>query len=120
MADAAQVQADISASAEARRSRTSTPVQIYLILYNFISAILWSTILGRVILITAIHGTGMVYLGVGQFTKWTQTLALLEVVHAAIGRSLPRSHATSSCINRVASCRVEELRIGKQAVQTDA
>lgn len=30
-------------------------------------------------------GFGRVYGGVGQFTKWTQTLALLEVVHAAVG-----------------------------------
>jgi hypothetical protein len=30
-------------------------------------------------------GFGKVYVGVGQFAKWTQTLAGLEVVHAALG-----------------------------------
>jgi hypothetical protein len=30
-------------------------------------------------------GFGKVYIGVGQFAKWTQTLAGLEVVHAALG-----------------------------------
>lgn len=68
------------------RSKESSPLKTgYLILYNFISAILWGTVLGRVLLVGAVHGTSNVYLGVGQFAKWTQTLAILEVVHAALG-----------------------------------
>ncbi|KAK5109288.1 hypothetical protein LTR62_007162 [Meristemomyces frigidus] len=58
---------------------------LYLILYNAISALLWSVVLGRVLLITAIHGHRYVFAGVGEWTKWTQTLAALEVVHAGIG-----------------------------------
>ncbi|CAD0047447.1 unnamed protein product, partial [Aureobasidium pullulans] len=57
----------------------------YLVLYNAISTILWGTILGRVLLIAGVHGTRYVFPGVGEFAKWTQTLALLEVVHAAVG-----------------------------------
>lgn len=58
---------------------------LYLIFYNFVSAILWSAVLGRVLLIWMIHGTPYVYDGVGSFTKWTQTLAGLEVLHSVLG-----------------------------------
>jgi len=68
--------------------RSSNPKTQYLILYNFVSAILWTVVLGRVLLLVPLVGFGRVYAGVGQFTKWTQTLALLEVVHAAIGTYL--------------------------------
>jgi very-long-chain (3R)-3-hydroxyacyl-CoA dehydratase len=57
----------------------------YLILYNLVSAILWVSVLGRVVLLTPIVGFNNVYGGVGQFAKWTQTLAVLEIVHSAIG-----------------------------------
>ncbi|APA11087.1 hypothetical protein SS1G_03177 [Sclerotinia sclerotiorum 1980 UF-70] len=57
----------------------------YLILYNFVSSLLWLVVLGRVLLLVPLVGFGRLYPGVGQFVKWTQTVALLEVVHAAIG-----------------------------------
>lgn len=57
----------------------------YLTLYNFISAILWLAILGRVVLLVPLVGFRYVYGGVGPFAKWTQTLALLEIVHSASG-----------------------------------
>lgn len=57
----------------------------YLILYNSISALLWSVVLGRTLLIASIHGYESVYTGAGNFTKWTQTLAGLEILHAATG-----------------------------------
>jgi hypothetical protein len=57
----------------------------YLILYNFVSMILWLVVLGRVVLLVPLVGFGRVYSGVGNFAKWTQTLALLEVVHSAVG-----------------------------------
>ncbi|ESZ98355.1 hypothetical protein SBOR_1233 [Sclerotinia borealis F-4128] len=57
----------------------------YLILYNFVSAILWLVVLGRVTLLVPLVGFGQLYPSVGQFIKWTQTMALLEVVHAATG-----------------------------------
>ena len=57
----------------------------YLILYNTVSAILWLAILCRVVLLVPLVGFKNVYGGVGEFVKWTQTLAALEVVHAAFG-----------------------------------
>lgn len=66
--------------------RSSSPKNQYLILYNFISAILWLVVLGRVLIFIPLVGFGNVYGGLGQFTKWTQTLALLEIVHAAVGK----------------------------------
>jgi very-long-chain (3R)-3-hydroxyacyl-CoA dehydratase len=38
-----------------------------------------------VLILVPLMGFGKVYLGVGHFAKWTQTLALLEVVHALLG-----------------------------------
>ncbi|KAI9667353.1 MAG: hypothetical protein M1821_000168 [Bathelium mastoideum] len=57
----------------------------YLILYNFASAVLWFTVLGRTALLVPLVGYANIYGGVGEFTKWTQTLALLEIVHSALG-----------------------------------
>lgn len=69
-----------------RPARASSPLKNgYLALYNGVSTILWGTILGRVLLISLVHGTRYVFPGVGEFAKWTQTLALLEVLHAAVG-----------------------------------
>ncbi len=71
----------------------------YLTLYNFISAILWLAILGRVVLLVPLVGFKNVYGGVGAFAKWTQTLALLEVVHSASGEpsvQLERSASPAS------------------------
>nr|POF14339.1 putative very-long-chain (3r)-3-hydroxyacyl-coa dehydratase [Quercus suber] len=75
---------------------------LYLIAYNAVSTLLWAVILGRVLMITLLYGGGArsgfgtqasidwlggpnVYRGVGEFAKWTQTLAGLEVLHALIG-----------------------------------
>ena len=60
---------------------------LYLILYNSISAFLWLVVLGRVLSIATVHGYHQVYTGTGRWTKWTQTLAGLEVLHAAIGKT---------------------------------
>jgi very-long-chain (3R)-3-hydroxyacyl-CoA dehydratase len=65
----------------------------YLILYNFVSMVLWLVVLGRVVLLVPLVGFGRVYPGVGNFAKWTQTLALLEVVHSAVGKFSRRQTA---------------------------
>jgi very-long-chain (3R)-3-hydroxyacyl-CoA dehydratase len=57
----------------------------YLILYNFGSAILWLVIFGRVVQLVPLVGFGRVYAGVGIFAKWVQSIALLEIAHAATG-----------------------------------
>jgi len=57
----------------------------YLVAYNTISAVLWGVVLGRCLLLVLLAGTENVYGGVGNFTKWTQTLAVLEIFHAVVG-----------------------------------
>ena len=71
---------------------------LYLILYNFISAILWSAVLGRVVLITALHGYLSVHAGTGEHVKWVQTLAGMEIVHAAIGTYIPEREDPRLCL----------------------
>ena len=58
---------------------------LYLIQYNFVSAVLWAAVLGRVVLILSLHGSQNVYIGVGELVKWTQTLAGMEVLHSLSG-----------------------------------
>lgn len=65
---------------------TSPAKSAYLIFYNTISAALWSVVIAQVLRINATEGHEKVYAGVGEYTKWTQTLAGLEVLHAALGR----------------------------------
>lgn len=65
--------------------QSRNPNTQYLILYNFVSSILWFVVLGRVVMLAPLVGFGHVFAGVGQWAKWTQTGALLEVVHAAVG-----------------------------------
>lgn len=57
----------------------------YLVSYNLVCAVLWAAVLGRVVLLIPLVGFGNVHGGVGEFTKWAQTLALLEVGHSALG-----------------------------------
>ncbi|KAL9603082.1 MAG: hypothetical protein Q9219_001447 [cf. Caloplaca sp. 3 TL-2023] len=57
----------------------------YLSAYNSVCALLWFSILGRVLLIVPITGIESVYDGAGDFTKWTQTVAVLEILHSAFG-----------------------------------
>lgn len=74
------------------RSTSNRRVQAqYLVGYNLVCAVLWTAVLGRVILLVPLVGFGNVHGGVGEFTKWTQTLALLEVGHSALGMTTQRS-----------------------------
>ncbi|KAL8706850.1 MAG: hypothetical protein Q9201_000119 [Fulgogasparrea decipioides] len=57
----------------------------YLSAYNSVCALLWLSIFGRVVLLVPITGYGSVYEGAGDFTKWTQTVAILEIFHSAFG-----------------------------------
>lgn len=59
--------------------------QYYLIGYNLLNSILWTAILGRLLLLIPLVGFQNVYGGVGDFAKWSQTLAVLEIVHSATG-----------------------------------
>jgi len=57
----------------------------YLVLYNFLSAVAWTTVLGRTIALYTLRGPEFVFLGTGEWTRWTQTMAILEVLHAVLG-----------------------------------
>lgn len=72
----------------------------YLVGYNLVCAVLWTAVLGRVILLVPLVGFGNVHGGVGEFTKWTQTLALLEILHSALGMITHDSPPCLICILR--------------------
>ncbi|OAA66009.1 phosphatase-like protein [Niveomyces insectorum RCEF 264] len=68
---------------------------LYLTLYNFASALLWTVVLGRTVFDASVVALVAASSGVAPlawvspttttFVRWTQTLALLEVVHALFG-----------------------------------
>ncbi|OCL07892.1 protein tyrosine phosphatase [Glonium stellatum] len=69
-----------------RASSTPSPLKnTYLVTYNFVSAILWLTVLGRVITIAPVAGPRKVYEKTELFARLTQTLALAEVLHSLFG-----------------------------------
>lgn len=79
------------------RSTTNRRLQNqYLVGYNLVCAVLWTAVLGRVILLVPLVGFGSVHGGVGELTKWTQTLALFEVGHSAIGMTTQASALLAS------------------------
>ena len=61
----------------------------YLVAYNLMSSILWFAVLARVLILIPLVGFKNVSGGVGDFAKWTQTLAVLEIVNSASGLSSP-------------------------------
>lgn len=68
----------------------SSPVKTgYLILYNAVSAALWLTVLVRTVAasVNGADGYTSVYSTTGEFCKWTQTLAGMEVLHSLLGTS---------------------------------
>jgi len=70
-----------------QQKSTSQSKTQYLVYYNLLSALLWLAVLGRVLLLLPLVGYEHVYGVVGEFVKWTQTLALAEIVHSALGIS---------------------------------
>jgi very-long-chain (3R)-3-hydroxyacyl-CoA dehydratase len=75
---------------EATKAGQSSVMRTYLVLYNFVSAILWLTVLGRTVATLGLmRSPDQVYNVTGEFTKWTQTLALAEIVHSALGMACP-------------------------------
>ncbi|KAI1505429.1 tyrosine phosphatase-like protein [Biscogniauxia marginata] len=73
-------------STTAKPAKKSSPVKNgYLILYNAVSAVLWLVVLGRVVGANVLRGHEFAYPAVGQFCKWTQTLAGMEVLHSLLG-----------------------------------
>ncbi|KAG5930848.1 hypothetical protein E4U53_002103 [Claviceps sorghi] len=72
-------------AAAAAAAAASSPKTGYLVLYNAASAVAWSVVLGRTIGLLCLGGPPAVYAGVGEWTKWTQTMAVLEVLHSLLG-----------------------------------
>lgn len=72
--------------AQPKPRRSTSPKTQYLIFYNSISALLWFVILGRVVTGVPSLGFSNIYDVVGRFTKFTQTAAVLEIIHAATGK----------------------------------
>lgn len=68
-------------------------VKEYLSAYNSVCALLWLSIFGRVVLLVPITGFESVYAGAGDFAKWTQTVAMLEILHSAFGMINPSYHS---------------------------
>lgn len=79
-----------ASTGESTRKPSSPVKTAYLVLYNAVSALAWSVVLARTVAIASQQGTEYVYLGVGQWTKWTQTVAALEILHSLLGREYPR------------------------------
>ncbi len=78
-----------------RQLPISRPATAYLALYNVLSASLRIAILLRTIQLWSIDGTAAVWDELNTFARWTETLTVLEVIHAAAGlvRSSPATTA---------------------------
>lgn len=72
------------------------PQWAYLIGYNTVSALLWFTIFAWTTLISLTDGLDEVYPAVRTLVLFTQTLAVLEILHAIIGRQTCFSHPSTS------------------------
>ncbi|KAM0268884.1 hypothetical protein ACHAQH_009887 [Verticillium albo-atrum] len=78
--------ADTAAAPAKPQRKPASPVKnAYLILYNAISAVAWFVVLGRTVALFYLRGADFVHLGVGDWTRWTQTMAGMEVLHALLG-----------------------------------
>ncbi|KAM3506147.1 hypothetical protein MY10362_002533 [Beauveria mimosiformis] len=64
----------------------SSPLRTgYLVLYNAVSAAAWSVVLYRTVLTCVNVGFAYTYFEVGEWTRWTQTAACLEILHSLFG-----------------------------------
>lgn len=66
-----------------------SPKTQYLLAYNFLSAILWSFLLLRILTLLPTSSPSQIYTHIGSYTRWTQTLALAEILHSALGLHPP-------------------------------
>lgn len=66
---------------------------VYLVGYNALSAVLWLTVFGRVLATIYVKNWAFVPLTVDNFARWTQTLAGLEILHSALGKSTTTSRS---------------------------
>lgn len=66
-------------------SRKKSVIHQYLVAYNAVSGFLWAAVLLRLIILYPLVGSKFISGGLEEYTRWVQTLMLLEVVHSAIG-----------------------------------
>lgn len=66
---------------------TAKSKNYYLIAYNLLSAGLWAGVLTRTVLLASTKGYASVYAETFEYVKYVQTLAVLEILHAAVGMS---------------------------------
>ncbi|KAA8909000.1 tyrosine phosphatase-like protein [Sphaerosporella brunnea] len=67
------------------RRKTQSPSKRYLIAYNFFSAALWAGVLARTVLLVPVVGASNLHSSLGTYTKYVQTLAILEILHLLLG-----------------------------------
>lgn len=85
-----------------RKPKAPSPVKTsYLVLYNAVSALAWSVVLFRAVSIFAKDGYPFVVTGVGEWTKWTQTVAGLEVLHSLLGKPDRSKTPAGTCADRL-------------------
>jgi len=66
---------------------SSSAKTAYLTAYNGISCILWATILGRTVNTLVTTGDyNSLYGYTGEFVKWSQTAAMMEIAHSLFGK----------------------------------
>ena len=102
---------DQSSEKASRAATAAIRKQQYLIVYNLVSAVSWFIVLSRVCILLPIAGYRNTYAGVGEFAKWTQTGAVLEIVHSAIGTFLASVpyHVSKERSRRKSSTRIRSL-----------
>lgn len=86
-----------TSNAKARSAYNSqSPGNVYLFFYNSISAAFWVGVILRLLILFPLVGPEYVSGGLETFTRWVQTGALLEVLHALSG--LVRSPVITTAI----------------------
>lgn len=73
-----------------------SPTKTYLLAYNTLNTLLWSTVLYRTLstLVSTGGDVAAVYPSVGQFVRWTQSLIVLDSLHVLFGISPPPRYPT--------------------------
>lgn len=70
-------------------ARQSPQTKMYLLLYNFNNACLWTIVLGRLLYNIAFSSLDEVESDMGSFVRFTQSIALLEIFHSIFGKHPP-------------------------------
>lgn len=73
-------------SSKSSKPPASSANKAYLTAYNAVSCGLWATVLYRTVAILGKDGNwGSLFRETGEFVKWTQTAAMMEIAHSVLG-----------------------------------